>query len=78
MDKLNLIDWYSLHLNYAGDDTGRHLIFSPLIKKYNLNQLMIILLSSNYFRFSELQELIFYYYFFIHTIYFTNKIKIFK
>ncbi len=78
-DKLNLIDWYSLHLNYAGDDTGRHLIFSPLIKEgYNLNQFMIILLSSNYFRFSELQELFFYYYFFIHTIYFTNKIKIYK
>ncbi len=79
VDKLNLIDWHALHLNYAGDGSGRQMIFSPLIKEgYNFNQLFIILLSSNYFRFSELQELIFYYYFFFHVVYFANQIKTYK
>ena len=78
VDKFNLLDWNNLHLNYAGNEFNhsRHLIFSPLIKEgFNLYQLMIILFSSNYFRFSEFQELIFYYYFFSHTIFFVHKIK---
>ena len=78
VDKFNLLGWNNLHLNYAGNEFNhsRHLIFSPLIKEgFNLYQLMIILFSSNYFRFSEFQELIFYYYFFSHTIFFVHKFK---
>jgi hypothetical protein len=80
VDKFHLLDWYNLHINYAGNEFGheRHLIFSPLIKEgFNLYQFMIVLLSSNYFRFSEFQELIFYYYFHSHTIYFIHKLKIY-
>ena len=80
VDKFNLLDWYALHLNYAGNEFGheRHLIFSPLIKEgYNVYQFMIVLLSSNYFRFSEFQELIFYYYFHSHTIYLIYQLKIY-
>ena len=41
----------------------------------NLYQFMIVLLSSNYFRFSEFQELIFYYYFYCHAVFFVHKLK---
>ena len=78
VDKFNLLDWYNLHINYAGNELKheRHLIFSPLIKEgFNLYQFMIVLLSSNYFRFSEFQELIFYYYFYSHTLFFVHKLK---
>jgi len=78
VDKFNLLDWYNLHINYAGNEFKheRHLIFSPLIKEgFNLYQFMIVLLSSNYFRFSEFQELIFYYYFYSHTLFFVHKLK---
>ena len=78
VDKFNLLDWYNLHINYAGNEFKheRHLIFSPLIKEgFDLYQFMIVLLSSNYFRFSEFQELIFYYYFYSHTLFFVHKLK---
>ena len=78
VDKFNLLDWYNLHINYAGNELKheRHLIFSPLIKEgFDLYQFMIVLLSSNYFRFSEFQELIFYYYFYSHTLFFVHKLK---
>lgn len=78
VDKFNLLDWYNLHINYAGNEFGheRHLIYSPSIKEgFNLYQFMIVLLSSNYFRFSEFQELIFYYYFYCHAVFFVHKLK---
>ncbi len=78
VDKFGLLNWNNLHINYAGNPYKHemHMIFSPLIKEgFNLYQFMIILFSSNYFRFSEFQELIFYYYFFSHTIFFTYKLK---
>lgn len=80
VDKFHLLDWNNLHLNYAGNEFRheRHLIFSPLITEgFNLYQLTFVIIGSNYFRFSEFQELIFYYYFLLHTIYFINKLKIY-
>ena len=80
VDKFNLLDWNALHLNYAGNEFlhERHLIFSPLIKEgYNIYQFILVLLSFNYFRFSEFQELIFYYYFHSHTVYLIYKLKIY-
>jgi len=79
VDKFNLLDWSLLHLNYAGNAHGHenHMIYSPLVKEgYNIKQFMIIFISSNYFRFSEFQELIFYYFFLWHTIYVIYNIKI--
>ena len=81
VDKFDLLNWNNLHLNYAGNDFKHevHLIISPLIKEgFNIYQFMVILLSSEYFRFSEFQELIFYYYFHSHTIYFIHQLKLYK
>ena len=78
VDKLNLLQWNYLHLNYIGNNFQHtmHMIYSPLIVEgYNYKQMLIIIFSSNYFRFSELQELIFYYYFLWHSIYLVYKIK---
>lgn len=80
VDKFNLLDWNALHLNYAGNEFlhERHLIFSPLIKEgFNIYQFILVFLSFNYFRFSEFQELIFYYYFHSHTIYLIYQLKIY-
>lgn len=40
--------------------------------KYNLYQLLLSILSFNYIRFSELQELLIFYYFFSHSIFLKN------
>ena len=71
IDKLNLLNWNELHLNYAGNPfrVGMfvHMIWSPVVSEgFNFKQFLYIILSSSYFRFSELQELIFYYYFLMH------------
>ena len=44
-------------------------------ERYNLYQLFLSVITLNFIRFSELQELLFYYYFFWHTIFFKNKLK---
>ena len=45
-------------------------------ERYNLYQLFLSIVSFNFIRFSELQELLFYYYFFWHTIFFRNTLKV--
>ena len=44
-------------------------------ERYNLYQLFLSVITLNFVRFSELQELLFYYYFFWHTVFFKNKLE---
>ena len=45
-------------------------------EKYNLYQLFLSVITFNFIRFSELQELLFYYYFFWHSVFFKNALKV--
>ena len=69
MGKLNLIDHSSLHI-----------IENDSFQRFDGNAFFILLITSNYFRLSELQELLFSYYFVWHSIYLkhllTNNINI--
>jgi len=65
VNKLDLIDNSKLFI-FNNDD----------FEKYNLYQLFLSIVSFNFIRFSELQELLFYYYFFWHTIFFRNTLKV--
>ena len=58
LGKLNLIDHSSLHIIKNGSFAG-----------FDLQTFFVILISSNYFRLSELQELLFAYYFLWHSFY---------
>ena len=44
-------------------------------ERYNLYQLFLSVITLNFVKFSELQELLFYYYFFWHTVFFKNKLE---
>ncbi len=44
-------------------------------ERYNLYQLFLSVITFNFIRFSELQELLFYYYFFWHTVFLKNTLK---
>lgn len=64
INKLELIDNSKLFI-FNNDD----------FERYNLYQLFLSVITLNFVRFSELQELLFYYYFFWHTVFFKNKLK---
>lgn len=61
ISKFNLIDYSDLHI-----------IENGVFIKFNLNMLFLISVSTNYLRLSELQELLYCYYFLWHSIYLKN------
>lgn len=65
INKLDLINNSKL---FIFDDNG--------FKRYDIFQLFLSILSFNFIRFSELQELLFFYYFFWHSIFLKNNLKI--
>lgn len=57
-------------------DNSKLFIFNDNnFERYNLYQLFLSVITFNFVRFSELQELLFYYYFFWHTVFFKNKLE---
>tara|TARA_Y100000768_G_C23672276_1_gene538320 strand:+ start:56 stop:568 length:513 start_codon:yes stop_codon:yes gene_type:complete len=64
VNKLELIDNSKLFIFNNGN-----------FERYNLYQLFLSVITFNFVRFSELQELLFYYYFFWHTVFLKNKLK---
>ena len=66
VSKLNLIDYQKLHIIDDGKFVG-----------YDLQMFLTVFLSFNFFRISELQEFLFSYYFFWHTLFLREKL-IFK
>ena len=64
INKLDLIDNSKL---FIFNDNG--------FERYGLFQLSLSIISFNFIRFSELQELLFFYYFLWHSIFLKNKLK---
>ena len=58
VSKLNLIDYQKLHIIDDGKFVG-----------YDLKMFLTVFLSFNFFRIYELQEFLFYYYFFWNTLF---------
>ena len=61
VSKLNMIDHHKLHIYENGG-----------FKEFNFSMMLKIILSFNFFRLSELQELLFAYYFVWHSIFLKN------
>ena len=54
------------------DHSELHIIENDVFKGFNFSSMLKIILSFNFFRLSELQELLFAYYFLWHTLFLRN------